>query len=123
MTSQTRRRSVDAGDRQQAPRAPADDVPTRTDGGRPGCLALRAAGGHRGPVKPPICQVCHVRFRPDEGGLVEFAMRPSDRAWQARRVKGHPPWKAWYCRDHLEAARARSHLTIDAATSQLDDAR
>ncbi len=79
--------------------------------------------GEDGRVKPPICAICGERFGPEEGGLVAFAMRPSDLEWRERMeatgAKGHPPWMVWFCGAHVEAARLLRDLTADAAFARL----
>ena len=77
-------------------------------------------------MRPPICFVCDVRFDPTAeggGGLVSFARDPADAAWYRRvartGAKGHPPHQAWFCADHLPAARALGDLTRGAALSRL----
>jgi len=70
-------------------------------------------------MKPPVCRVCHKDLGPDEGGLVCFAKRPSDRDWDRRAAgpgfTGHPPDCDWFCGEHHGAALEHSHLPIDEA--------
>ncbi len=74
-------------------------------------------------MKPPICHICGKRFGPDEGGLVYFALRPSDKEWRDRMKAtggvGHPPNAAWFCDCSYAEARDLSNLTIDKAMTQL----
>jgi len=75
-------------------------------------------------MRPPICAICHVRFGPDEGGLVTFALDERAREFHARRKAepgfiGHPPEQEWFCGAHIEAARALSTLTRPEALQRL----
>ena len=74
-------------------------------------------------MRPPICAICGNAFGPAEGGLVRFAARPSDTDWRERMQRekfvGHPPDTDWFCGEHVAAARASGHLTIDAALAQV----
>ncbi len=79
-------------------------------------------------MRPPICAVCHVRFGADEGGLCSFVLDDAARAFAKRRREepgfvGHPPQQEWFCGDHIEAARALTHLTRSAALELLQSAK
>ncbi|MHA1819990.1 MAG: hypothetical protein ACTSU2_16195 [Promethearchaeota archaeon] len=70
-------------------------------------------------MRPPICDICGKRFRPDEGKLIYFVRRPSDEKWhkemQRSHKVGHPPEAAWFCDKHYKRALELQHLTIDKA--------
>jgi hypothetical protein len=75
-------------------------------------------------MRPPICAVCHVRFGPEEGGLVSFVMDEAARTFHQRRrdepgFVGHPPEQEWFCGAHVEAARTLTHLTRGEALAKL----
>ncbi len=76
-------------------------------------------------MRPPICEVCSLKFVDNElnaighGGLVEFKPSLDDKAQIARmEVKGwvgHPPNMGWFCKDHIEDARALRHISLREA--------
>ncbi len=75
-------------------------------------------------MRPPLCAVCHVRFGPDEGGLVAFALDERARGFHARRQAepgfvGHPPEQEWFCAEHVGAARSLTMLTRAEALTRL----
>jgi hypothetical protein len=75
-------------------------------------------------MRPPCCCLCDRTFDPGvDGDQLEFARRPSDEDFHERmareRFVDHPPNVEWFCASHLEAARARRHLTIDRALAEL----
>ncbi|RMG08012.1 MAG: hypothetical protein D6731_22615 [Planctomycetota bacterium] len=75
-------------------------------------------------MKPPCCALCgDDAFEDLAGALVAFAERPADAAWRERMERsggvGHPPNVEWFCPRHAPAARARTHLPIDVALTQL----
>jgi hypothetical protein len=75
-------------------------------------------------MRPPRCAVCHVRFGPDEGGLVTFALDERAHAFHARRQAepgfiGHPPEQEWFCAAHLAAALSLTMLTRPEALERL----
>ncbi|MCA9563049.1 MAG: hypothetical protein KC561_06150 [Myxococcales bacterium] len=77
-------------------------------------------------MRPPICDICGADALDNGGGLVRFALRPSDQRWLDRAEAdpdfvGHPPNQEWYCGEHIEAARALDQLAIDEATAKLRD--
>jgi hypothetical protein len=77
-------------------------------------------------MRPPICYICDKHFRPsDGGGLVYFKKRPSDIKWDKKAEQpgyvGHPPYTEWFCEDHYDEAKERSHLPIDQARKELND--
>lgn len=71
-------------------------------------------------MRPPICCICDKKLVDlDEGGLIYFKKRLSDKEWE-RKMKeiggvGHPPYAEWFCKKHYEKANKFSHLTIDVA--------
>lgn len=76
-------------------------------------------------MRPPICEICDLKFvdealnEPGNGGLVEFKPSIEDKAVIARmQVKGwvgHPPNMAWFCKNHIEEARAIRHMSLKEA--------
>ncbi len=71
-------------------------------------------------MKPPICCICEKRLDyPDEGGLIYFKKRSSDKKWEKRMGKkgmvGHPPYAEWFCKEHYEKANELKDLAIDEA--------
>ncbi len=77
-------------------------------------------------MKPPICTICYKEFiESDEGGLVYFEQRKSDKKWvqlmREEGMTGHPPYAEWFCGEHYEAAKELSKLTIDEAMKQLNE--
>ena len=75
-------------------------------------------------MKPPVCCICDKRLDyPDEGGLIYFKKKASDREWEERMERegmvGHPPYAEWFCEDHYNNALQLKHLTIDKALKLL----
>ena len=75
-------------------------------------------------MKPPVCCICDKRLDyPDEGGLIYFKKRGSDKEWVERMEKegmvGHPPFAEWFCASHYKKALELKDLTIDKAMKQL----
>jgi len=53
-------------------------------------------------MRPPICYICGKKLDyPNDGGLVYFKKRASDREWEERMEReemvGHPPFAEWFC--------------------------
>ncbi len=76
-------------------------------------------------MRPPICAVCRKEsMEPDEMGLVSFAKSKSDKKWERKSRKkgfvGHPPWKEWFCSEHIQEARKLSNLTVGNALDELN---
>ena len=75
-------------------------------------------------MKPPICAVCYKEFLDsDEGGLIYFKKRKSDKKWESAMRKeglvGHPPYAEWFCVDHYNAAKKLKDLPINEAMAKL----
>ncbi len=75
-------------------------------------------------VRPPICEICDKDLTvKDEGGLIYFKKRPSDRQWEERMENiggvGHPPYAEWFCEEHYNNALQLKHLTLDKALKLL----
>ena len=75
-------------------------------------------------MKPPICCICEKRLDyPDEGGLIYFKKRSSDKKWEKnmkeKGMVGHPPYAEWFCKEHYEKANELKDLAIDEAMKQL----
>lgn len=78
-------------------------------------------------MKPPICEVCHKRFGPDEGGLVRCRTTDAGRAFDERRrarpgFVGHPPDTGWFCGAHVEGARQHADRTLGEVVALLREA-
>ena len=75
-------------------------------------------------MKPPICCICDEKLdNPDEGGLIYFKKRTSDKKWdklmEENGMVGHPPYAEWFCGDHYAKARELKDLTIDKALKMI----
>ncbi len=75
-------------------------------------------------MKPPICRVCDKELgEKDDGGLVYFKKRQSDKDWEKRMEEikgvGHPPYAEWFCKQHFKKAKELKHLHIDKALKKL----
>jgi len=64
-----------------------------------------------------------IREKLDEGGLIYFKKRSSDKKWEKRMEEkgmvGHPPYAEWFCKEHYEKANELKDLAIDEAMKQL----
>jgi hypothetical protein len=74
-------------------------------------------------MRPPICCICHKRLGNDEGGLIYFKKRLSDKKWDKRMEEngmvGHPPYAEWFCGAHYSRANELKDTTIDKAMKAL----
>ncbi len=75
-------------------------------------------------MKPPICEICNLRFDPSEGALVSFVDDSRSRAFAERALAepgfvGHRPNTGWFCGGHSEGARALSSGTRGEALAAL----
>jgi len=75
-------------------------------------------------MRPPICYICEKSLdSPEDGGLIYFNKRASDREWEERMERegmvGHPPFAEWFCQIHYEKAFELKDLTIDEAMKLL----
>ena len=74
-------------------------------------------------MRPPICCICHKRLDKDEGGLIYFKKRLSDKKWDKRMEEsgmvGHPPYAEWFCGDHYAKAKELKELIIDEALKMI----
>ncbi len=72
-------------------------------------------------MMPPYCSICMDMCEMD--GLVSFKRRPSDEEWDRMSEQegfvGHPPYLAWFCPKHIDAARKLTHLTLDEAMAKM----
>ncbi len=67
-------------------------------------------------MRPPYCAFCDTFIEtPEAGDLVQF----SDYAPLPDDMTGHPEGLEWFCREHLPAAAALSHLTLGEALRAL----
>ncbi|MHA2288958.1 MAG: hypothetical protein ACXABG_09230 [Promethearchaeota archaeon] len=76
-------------------------------------------------MKPPICCICDKNLEyPDDGGLIYFNKRPSDKKWdkimKENGMIGHPPYAEWFCRNHFGKANKLKDLPIDKAMKLLE---
>ncbi len=77
-------------------------------------------------MKPPICTICDKRFpHSDEGGVIYFKKRKSDKKWikemERKGAVGHPPYAEWFCGEHYETAKELASLTISEAMQILKE--
>ncbi len=75
-------------------------------------------------MRPPICCICDKELdSPDDGRLIYFKKRASDREWDEKMERkgmvGHPPFAEWFCETHYKRAFELKDLTIDKAMKQL----
>ena len=72
-------------------------------------------------MEPPICIICDIDLDENEGGLIYFKKRFSDKVWDRKINRiggtGHPPYAAWFCNQHYPKAKKLENLTIDKALS------
>ncbi len=71
-------------------------------------------------MRPPICRICDKNLvDKDDGGLIYFRKRPSDKEWEKRMEGiggvGHPPYAEWFCKKHYDRAKELKHLPINEA--------
>ncbi|MHA1473213.1 MAG: hypothetical protein ACTSQW_08965 [Promethearchaeota archaeon] len=76
-------------------------------------------------MKPPVCCICDKKLDfPDEGGLIYFKKRYSDKIWDKKMEEndmvGHPPYAEWFCKDHFEKANKLKDLPIDKALNNFE---
>ena len=76
-------------------------------------------------MKPPVCCICDKKLDfPDEGGLIYFKKRSSDKIWDKKMEEndmvGHPPYAEWFCKDHFEKANKLKDLSIDKALNNFE---
>lgn len=76
-------------------------------------------------MKPPICCICDKNLDyPDDGGLIYFKKRPSDKKWdkimEENGMVGHPPYAEWFCKDHFKKANELKDIPIDRAMKLLE---
>ncbi|MFK7803517.1 MAG: hypothetical protein AB8G95_17915 [Anaerolineae bacterium] len=66
-------------------------------------------------MRPPICALCNDRFDPKDGGTVRFAnFEPLPEG-----MVGHPKGLEWFCGQHIESAKGRSHMTTKEAIDEM----
>jgi hypothetical protein len=80
-------------------------------------------------MPPSICEICDAQLGDDDlnqmgqGGALEFKPSSEDKEIIARmQVKGwtgHPPNMGWFCREHIEEARAIRHFSKKEALISL----
>jgi len=66
-------------------------------------------------MRPPICAICHKRFKTSDGGLVSFKETTEDKAFNLKfkttKFVGHKRALEWFCEKHIDAAKKHKHLT------------
>ena len=75
-------------------------------------------------MRPPICYICDKSLdTPNDGGLIYFKKRASDKEWEEMMKKknmvDHPPFAEWFCGVHYKKAFGLNDLTIDKAMKHL----
>ena len=74
-------------------------------------------------MKPPVCAICEIDLEENEGRLISFKKRFSDKVWDRKmeRIKGvgHPPYTEWFCGKHYDKAKKLEDITIDKAIIQI----
>ncbi|MBU0527542.1 MAG: hypothetical protein ABH983_01630 [Candidatus Micrarchaeota archaeon] len=71
-------------------------------------------------MMPPVCKICNKDFRNEEEcGLLHFKKTEKDdefdRKCEEDGFVGHPPYAAWFCKEHYEEAKKLINLTLDEA--------
>jgi hypothetical protein len=68
-------------------------------------------------MMPPICAFCDKDFRNESssGNLVQFA----DYKPLPDGMVGHPHGLAWFCQEHVAAAKSLQHLSYSEAMQEL----
>jgi hypothetical protein len=65
-------------------------------------------------MRPPICAICHKRFKTSDGGLVHFKETEEDKVFNLKfkttRMVGHKRALEWFCGEHIAVARKHKHL-------------
>jgi len=74
-------------------------------------------------MRPPVCGICDQDLEENEGGVIHFKKRFSDKVWDRKmnRIKGvgHPPYAEWFCGKHFDKAKELETLTIDKAMTKI----
>ncbi|MHA1488831.1 MAG: hypothetical protein ACTSRI_04155 [Promethearchaeota archaeon] len=75
-------------------------------------------------MRPPFCRICDKKLVDMEnGGLIYFKKRSSDKKWdkkmKKKKMNGHPPYADWFCNEHYQKANELKYLTIDKAMEAL----
>jgi hypothetical protein len=74
-------------------------------------------------MRPPVCAICDEDLMEDEGGIIYFKKRFSDKVWDRKMERihgvGHPPYAEWFCEKHITLAKEVEHLTIDKALQEI----
>lgn len=78
-------------------------------------------------MMPPNCCLCDKGLETgDECELICFQKTPEQEAWHAeaetRLIPDHPPNCAWFCADHVEAARSLVDLDLARALAAIQAA-
>ncbi|NPE09587.1 MAG: hypothetical protein GNW80_14975 [Asgard group archaeon] len=70
-------------------------------------------------MRPPVCVICDVDLEENEGGVIYYKKRFSDKVWDRKMNRingvGHPPYAEWFCGKHYDRAKELEDLTIDKA--------
>ncbi|MBN1330303.1 MAG: hypothetical protein JXA54_12590 [Candidatus Heimdallarchaeota archaeon] len=71
-----------------------------------------------------MCRICDKDLDENEGGLVSFKKRFSDKVWERKMKRihgvGHPPYMDWFCEKHYQRAKDLKDLTIDKAMAVMN---
>ncbi|NHJ46995.1 MAG: hypothetical protein FK733_04325 [Asgard group archaeon] len=74
-------------------------------------------------MRPPVCAICDEDIDENEGGLIYFKKRFSDKVWERKMERiegvGHPPYAEWFCKKHYSKAKEHKGLTIDKAFAKI----
>ena len=72
-------------------------------------------------MRPPVCAICDRDLDENEGGVVYFKKRFSDKVWDRKMKRihgvGHPPYAEWFCEKHIALAREVEDQIINVAIS------
>ncbi|MBK5113613.1 MAG: hypothetical protein KGD59_10625 [Candidatus Heimdallarchaeota archaeon] len=76
-------------------------------------------------MRPPVCAICDRDLEENDGGVIYFKKRFSDKVWDRKmnRIQGvgHPPYAEWLCGKHFDRAKELEELTIDKAISKINE--
>lgn len=74
-------------------------------------------------MRPPVCAICDIDLEENEGGVIYYKKRFSDKVWDRKMNRingvGHPPYAEWFCGKHHDRAKELEDLTIDKALAKM----
>lgn len=74
-------------------------------------------------MRPLVCAICDVDLEENEGGVIYYKKRFSDKVWDRKMNRingvGHPPYAEWFCGKHYDRAKELEDLTIDKALTKI----